>query len=77
MEHVCYWCLLADTEVDNYNRLQRLAVERRAMFHMAESGLRTRTEFSKSLGMQAFPVGMNNADFVQVSHRIEPVSFTR
>ncbi|GAB7327766.1 hypothetical protein MBLNU13_g11577t2 [Cladosporium sp. NU13] len=29
----------------------RLAVERRAVFHMAESGLRTRTDFAKSLGI--------------------------
>jgi hypothetical protein len=50
-DHVCYWCLLGDTDVENYKNLQQLAVRRRAMFHVARSGLRTRTDFSKALGV--------------------------
>lgn len=50
-EHVCYWCLLGDTDVENYKNLQKLAVRRRAVFHVAKSGLRTRTDLSKVMGM--------------------------
>lgn len=49
-EHVCYWCLLGDTDVKGYAALQELAVQRRAMFYISKNGMRTKTDLSKALG---------------------------
>lgn len=49
-EHICYWCLLSDADVDNFMALQELAVKLGTMFHVRKSGIKTKTELSKTLG---------------------------
>jgi hypothetical protein len=76
-EHVCYWCLLGDTDVENYKSLQKLAVRRRAIFHVAKSGMRTRTDLSKVMGTWVSASDVSHANFRQVFRRPKAASFTR
>jgi hypothetical protein len=76
-EHVCYWCLLGDTDVENYKSLQKLAVRRRAIFHVAKSGMRTRTDLSKVMGTWVSASDVSHANFRQVFRRPKAASFTQ
>jgi len=57
-EHVCYGCLLGDRDVSNYKALQELSLQRRAMYHVSKSGMRTRTDLAMLLCTFSWPIQM-------------------
>lgn len=69
-EHVCYWCLLGDTDQERYNALQMFATKRRTMFHVARNGLRTQTDLGVALGKHLM-TSCNASDCADVSSGIE------
>lgn len=48
-EHICYWCLLGESNVANYKALQQLALERRGMYRVCHKGMRTKTDLANDL----------------------------
>lgn len=69
-EHVCYWCLLGDTDEKRYKALQTLATKRRAMFHVARNGLRTQTDLGVALGEYLITL-FNTSDYADILLGIE------
>jgi hypothetical protein len=77
-EHVCYWCLLGDTDTGNYTALQEIAVQRRAMYHVSKSGMRTKTDLANILGMLSCLIETMRelTRGYQLSNRSEPAACT-